>query len=164
VRIPVLRQLLIILHFLLEYVFSSRVGIHIPVRARIGPGMVIHTWSGGLVMPGAPVGKNLTIIGGGVQFDWDTESIGDDCWLAPGTKFVGKLRIGNRVRTAPNAVVMVDMPDDSMAFGNPARIVPARKWSFAPTGAAQAKAIAARKAAAEAQARGEGGGGTPAPE
>lgn len=148
-RIPVLRQALIVFHFLLDYVFAARVGIHIPVRVTIGPGFVIHTWAGGLIMPGAAViGKNLTIIGGGIQFDWETESVGDDCWLSPGTKFVGKIRIGHRCRTAPNSVIMTDMGDDTMAFGNPARIVPRRNWNFAKTGANQAKAIAARKAAA----------------
>jgi serine O-acetyltransferase len=150
--VPIVRPLLRIVHFLLEYVFASRVGIHIPIRAEIGPGFVIHTWAGGLIMPGCKVGSNLTLIGGGVQFDWETESIGDDVWLGPGTKFVGKVRVGSRVRTAPNSVVMTDIPDDSTAFGNPARIVPARKWKFAPTGAAQAKAIAARRAQAEAAA------------
>lgn len=136
VRVPLLRQLLAILHFVAEYVFAWRVGIYIPVRAQIGPGFVIHTWSGGIVLPACPIGKHVTIIGGGIQFDYETKSIGEDCWFAPGTKFVGKLTIGNRVRTAPNAVVQMDVPDDSLAFGNPARIVPMRKWTAASKGAA----------------------------
>jgi serine acetyltransferase len=130
VRVPFLRHGLAAIHFLMDYFFAWRVGIFIPVRAQIGPGFVIHTWSGGIVLPACPIGKHVTIIGGGIQFDYMTKSIGEECWFAPGTKFVGKLTIGNRVRTAPNAVVQVDMPDDSLAFGNPARIVPMRKWTF----------------------------------
>lgn len=134
VSVPGLRHGLAAVHFLLEYLFAWRVGIYIPVRAQIGPGFVIHTWSGGIVLPACPIGKHVTIIGGGIQFDYETKSIGEECWFAPGTKFVGKLTIGNRVRTAPNAVVQVDVPDDCLAFGNPARIVPMRRWKLARTG------------------------------
>lgn len=137
VRIPGLRQLLAALHFLVQYIFAWRVGIYIPVRARIGPGFVIHTWCGGIVLPACEIGRNVTIIGGGIQFDFETLSIGEECWIAPGTKFVGKIRIGDRVKTAPNSVVQTDVPDDSLAFGNPARIVPLRRWTFAATGAPQ---------------------------
>jgi serine acetyltransferase len=129
-RIPGLRQLLAAVHFVLEYLFAWRVGILIPVRANIGPGFMIHTWSGGIVLPCCPIGRNLTIVGGGIQFDYETRSIGESCQFAPGTKFVGKIRIGNRVRTAPNSVVQTDVPDDSLAFGNPARIVPMRAWTL----------------------------------
>ncbi len=145
VRVPGVRHALIILHFGVEYLFAWRLGFLIPVRASIGPGFVVHTWAGGAILPSCRIGRNLTLIGGGVQFDYETESIGDDCWIGPGTKCVGKIRIGNRVRTAPNSVVQTDVPDDSLAFGNPARIVPSRKWSFARTGVAQERAIAARR-------------------
>lgn len=137
IPVPLLRQLLITSHFLIEYVFAWRVGILIPVNARIGAGLVVHTWCGGIVLPSCEIGRRLTIIGGGVQFDYDTQSIGDEVWLGPGTKCVGKIRIGHRVRTAPNSVIQTDIPDDSLAFGNPARIVPARKWNFAPAGGAR---------------------------
>lgn len=132
VRVPGLRHLLAAVHFLLQYLFAWRVGIYIPVRADIGPGFVIHTWPGGIVMPACPIGKHLTIIGGGIQFDYETKSIGEDCWFAPGTKFVGKISVGSRVRTAPNAVVQTDVPDDTMAFGNPARLVSLRLWKSVP--------------------------------
>jgi len=145
-RVPGVRHALIIIHFVVEYLFAWRQGFLIPVRASIGPGFVIHTWAGGAVLPRCRIGRNLTIVGGGVQFDHDTDAIGDDCWIGTGTKCVGKIRIGNRVRTAPNSVIQTDVPDDSLAFGNPARIVPARKWTFASTSAAQERAIAARRA------------------
>lgn len=141
IPIPGVRHVLGVLHFLLEYIFAWRVGIYIPVSAKIGPGFRIHTWAGGMFLPSAPIGKNLTIIGGGIQFDYETQSVGDDCWIAPGTKFVGKIKIGHRVRTAPNSVIQTDVPDDCLAFGNPARIVPLRRWKLAATGApAQQKA------------------------
>ena len=40
-----------------------------------------------------------------------------------GTKVVGKIRIGNRVKTAPNCVIIADVPDDMVAYGSPARCI-----------------------------------------
>lgn len=122
-QIPPLRFILRLLHFPLTYCFAWRAGIYIPIRAEIGPGMLIHTWGGGVFLPCARIGRDLTIIGGGVLMDYDTREIGDEVWIGAGTKVVGKVRIGNRVRTAPNTVIQSDVPDDMIAFGNPARFI-----------------------------------------
>jgi len=71
----------------------------------------------------ARIGRGFTIIGGGVQMDYMVPEIGDDVWIAPGTKVIGKVRIGNRVRTGPNSVVQTDVPDDCVVFGNPGRVI-----------------------------------------
>lgn len=118
-----LRVPLRIMHFVLQYFVAWRVGIYIPVRAEVGPGIVIHNWGGGIVLPCAPIGRNLTIVGGGVVMDYRTRAIGDDVWIGPGTKVIGKIRIGNRVRTGPNSVLQADVPDDMIAYGNPARVI-----------------------------------------
>jgi serine O-acetyltransferase len=131
-RAPGLRHVLRALHFVLQYFFAWRVGIFIPIKAEIGPGFMIHTWGGGIFLPRTRIGSNLTIVGGGVQLDYSTRSIGDDVSLAPGTKGVGKIRLGNRVRTAPNSVVQEDVPDDCVVFGNPGRVIgPIAKKSVA---------------------------------
>jgi len=122
-QIAPLRFMLRLIHFPLTYFFAWRVGIYIPVRADIGPGMVIHTWGGGVFLPCARIGRDFTIVGGGILMDYDTREIGDDVKIGAGTKVVGKIRIGNRVRTGPNAVIQSDVPDDILAFGNPARFI-----------------------------------------
>lgn len=123
IRIPVVRPILKVLFMLLQYVVSWRVGIFIPVTADIGPGLVIHTWGGGIFFASCPIGRNLTIIGGGVQMDYEMQGIGDDVSIAPGTKIVGKIRIGDRARTGPNSVVQTDVPDDCVVVGNPGRVI-----------------------------------------
>lgn len=123
VRIPVVRQLLKVFFMLFQYVVSWRVGIFIPVTADIGPGLLIHTWGGGIFFCASPIGRNLTIIGGGVQMDYEMLSIGDDVSIAPGTKIIGKIRIGDRARTGPNSVVQTDVPDDCVVVGNPGRVI-----------------------------------------
>jgi len=122
-RIPIVRPVLKAAHFALQYALIWRVGISIPVQADIGPGLLIHTWGGGIFLPATTIGRNLTIIGGGVQMDYETREIGDDVSIAPGTKTIGKIRIGHRARTGPNSVVQSDVPDDCVAFGNPARVI-----------------------------------------
>lgn len=143
--IPPVRFALRFLHFILQYVFAWRAGIFIPVKAEIGPGMVIHTWGGGVFIPACRIGHTFTIIGGGILFDYQTAGIGDDVIIGAGTKSVGKIRIGNRVRTGPNAVLQDDVPDDSLVFGNPGRVIRAAS-AFrrrAAPGAAAAVPVAA---------------------
>lgn len=123
VRVPGVRQLLKVPFMLVQYLVSWRVGILIPTNADIGPGLLIHTWGGGIFLPATKIGRNLTIIGGGVQMDYETREIGDDVNIAPGTKTNGKIRIGHRVRTGPNSVVQADVPDDCVVFGNPGRVI-----------------------------------------
>jgi serine O-acetyltransferase len=123
IRVPGVRQVLKVGFMLLQYVVSWRVGIFIPVKAEIGPGLLIHTWGGGIFLPATRIGRNLTIIGGGVQMDYETREIGDDVNIAPGTKMIGKIRIGHRARTGPNSVVQTDVPDDCVVVGNPGRVI-----------------------------------------
>lgn len=123
IRLPVVRQGLKVVFMLVQYAVSWRVGIFIPVKADIGPGFLIHTWGGGIFMPATKIGRNLTIIGGGVQFDYETREIGDDVHIAPGTKTIGKIRIGNRARTGPNSVVQTDVPDDCVVVTQPCRVI-----------------------------------------
>lgn len=123
IRVPGVRHVLKVVFMLVQYVVSWRVGIFIPVKADIGPGFLIHTWGGGIFLPAAKIGRNLTIIGGGVQFDYETREIGDDVHIAPGTKTIGKIRIGHRARTGPNSVVQTDVPDDCVVVTQPSRVI-----------------------------------------
>lgn len=131
VRVPGVRHLAKVVFMLIQYAISWRVGIFIPVKADIGPGLLIHTWGGGVFLPATKIGRNLTIIGGGVQFDYETREIGDDVSIAPGTKTIGKIRIGHRARTGPNSVVQTDVPDDCVVVAAQSRVIgPVRKLTY----------------------------------
>lgn len=122
-RAPMLRIPLRVLHFGLQYVFAWRVGIFLHVKSQIGPGLVIHTWGGGVFLPRCPIGRDVTIVGGGVLMDFDTRSIGDEVVIGAGTKGIGRIRIGNRVRTGPNSVIQADVPDDCVVLAVPGRVI-----------------------------------------
>ena len=49
---------------------------------------------------------------------------GDDVDIGAGAKLLGGIRIGNNVVVGANAVVLQDVPDDHLAVGVPARILP----------------------------------------
>ncbi|SHF28675.1 sugar O-acetyltransferase [Pedobacter caeni] len=49
-------------------------------------------------------------------------TIGDDCWIGGGTIVCPGVTIGNRCVIGAGSVVTKDIPDDSLAVGNPARV------------------------------------------
>jgi maltose O-acetyltransferase len=49
-------------------------------------------------------------------------TIGEDCWLGGGVIVCPGVSIGNRCIIAAGSVVTRDIPDDSLAAGNPAQI------------------------------------------
>lgn len=59
-----------------------------------------------------------------------TRTVGDNVEFSTGCKILCT-KIGNNVLIGPNAVVMRNVPDDSMAVGNPAKIMP--RISFSKT-------------------------------
>ncbi len=50
-------------------------------------------------------------------------TIGDDCWIGGGAIICPGVTIGNRCVIGAGSVVTKDVPDDSVAAGNPARII-----------------------------------------
>jgi serine O-acetyltransferase len=49
--------------------------------------------------------------------------LGDDVTVGAGACVLGPITIGDRVLVAANAVVLDDVPDDSVVAGAPARII-----------------------------------------
>jgi maltose O-acetyltransferase len=49
-------------------------------------------------------------------------TIGDDCWIGGGAIICPGVKIGNRCIIGAGSVVTKDVPDDSLAAGNPARV------------------------------------------
>ena len=49
--------------------------------------------------------------------------MGDFVAFGPGAKAFGKIKIGNNVFVAPNAVVTKDIPDNVIVGGIPAKII-----------------------------------------
>ncbi|MNY28285.1 Maltose O-acetyltransferase [compost metagenome] len=81
-----------------------------------------------MINPKAKIGKNCNIAQGVTIAQANRGKnegvpiIGDEVWIGPNAVIVGKITIGNNVLIAPNAYVNTDIPDNSIALGNPATI------------------------------------------
>lgn len=58
-------------------------------------------------------------------------TIGDDCWIGGGAMICPGVTIGNRCVIGTGSVVTKDIPDDSVAVGNPARVIKVQKETLA---------------------------------
>jgi serine O-acetyltransferase len=119
-RVPVLRQILLIVSLIFQRLVQMFVGVFISPDAEIGPGLLIHTPYGIIVGP-TKIGANCTIQSG-VVITAATKSIGDNVYFGPGAKVIGDAKIGNNVVIVANSVVLTDVPDNTTIMGVPARI------------------------------------------
>ena len=54
--------------------------------------------------------------------------IGEGCWIGEKATILGGVKIGAKCVIGANSVVTHDVPDYSIAVGNPARVI--KKWNF----------------------------------
>jgi serine O-acetyltransferase len=104
-------------------------GIELPCEVDVGRNFVIDHFGGIVVSGYARFGDNCRIRTGVVVGlarvdDPCAPSIGDNVDIGTGAKVLGRIRIGNNVLIGANAVVVCDVPDNSIAVGVPAIVKP----------------------------------------
>jgi serine O-acetyltransferase len=119
-RIPVLRQLLLLVAGLYESVLRVLTGIIIDGQAEIGPGFLVHTPYAVLV-GGTRIGANCTVQSG-VLISAGSRGIGDNVYFGAGSKLLADTKIGNNVVIVANSLVLTDVADNTTIVGVPARI------------------------------------------
>ncbi len=120
--------------FLYKFLFKLTqivTGIELPCEARIGRNFVIDHFGGIIISGYAQFGDNCRIRNGvvvGLRRVEEKQApvIGDNVDIGAGAKILGPIRIGNNVLIGANAVVICDVPDNSVAAGVPAQIRPRR--------------------------------------
>ena len=122
-----MRQLLVLaLHH-----YTIRYGIDISRDARIGSGFYIGHFGGIFVNAEVVIGDNCNISQGvtlGRQNRGEREgcpTIGDNVYIAPGAKIIGRISIGDRAAVGANAVVVSDVTPGTTVGGVPARPISA---------------------------------------
>lgn len=132
IKPALLRKLLSAIYKILYKLVQILTGIELPCEVPLGRGFVIEH-SGGIVISGyARFGNNCRIRNGVVIGlarieEPGAPQLGDDVDVGAGAKLLGNIRIGNHVRIGANAVVICDVPDNSIAVGVPAVIKPRKR-------------------------------------
>ncbi|MGJ4892975.1 serine O-acetyltransferase [Bradyrhizobium sp. HKCCYLS3077] len=109
-------------------------GIELPCEVEIGRNFVIDHFGGIIVSGYTRIGDNCRIRNGvtiGLRRVEEKAApvIGDNVDIGAGAKLLGPIHIGNNVVIGANAVVISDVPDDSIAVGVPAIVKPRRTQS-----------------------------------
>ncbi len=103
--------------------------ISISPRTEIGSGLYIGHFSGIFVNADCRIGKNCNLSQGvtlGPANRGERKGcpvIGDNVYIGPGAKIVGKVVIGNNVAVGANCVVTKDVPDNAVVVGVPGRVI-----------------------------------------
>jgi serine O-acetyltransferase len=142
IRIPVVRQLLLIVALIERRVVELVTGVEISPRAEIGPGLVVHS-THGVFIAETRIGRGC-VVQHGVAITHGVRSVGDNVYFGPGAKVIGRAAVGNNVRVVANSVVMTDVPDNLTVVGVPARIRWRNRASLASAAAVAASLIPGR--------------------
>ncbi len=118
--------------FYLRYKFqkiSIRLGFSISPNS-CGMGLELGHYGDIVINGKARIGKNCTIAGSGVLIGEDLKNpaapiIGDDCYIGPGAKIIGAIRVADGVTIAANSVVVHDVDEPYITVGG----IPAKKIS-----------------------------------
>lgn len=114
---------------LLHRHYTFRFGIDIPCTTRIGPGLYIGHFGAIVVSGRSTIGRNCNLSQGvtvGAVFRGPRAGapvIGDNVYLGPGCKIVGKVTIGNNAAVGANCVVTRDVSDNAVVVGIPGRCI-----------------------------------------
>jgi serine O-acetyltransferase len=131
VRPSLLRKFFSLIYRVLYKLVQIMTGIEFPCEVQIGRNFVIDHFGGIIVSGYAKFGddcriRNGVVVGLRRVDDPCAPTIGNKVDIGTGAKILGPISIGNNVMIGANAVVLVDVPDNSIAVGIPAVVKPRR--------------------------------------
>jgi len=109
--------------------YFFKYGIQIPSSTIIGRGFYIGHFGNIVVNGQVKIGDNCNISNGVTIGQTNrgekagVPTIGNSVWIGVNSVIVGNIIIGNNVLVAPNSFVNIDVPDNSIVIGNPAKII-----------------------------------------
>lgn len=124
-RLP-LRLPLQVLYLMVFYCAQLLMGITVQAYTTVGRRFVILN-HGCIFILAERVGDDFTVCQGvtvgNVRGSQRLPVIGDRVFIEPGAKVLGEVTLGDNVVVRANSLVLSDVPSDSIAIGNPARIL-----------------------------------------
>jgi serine O-acetyltransferase len=125
------------LYRLLKLASQILTGIDLPCEVRVGRRFLIEHF-GDIIISGDTVIGDDVVVRNGVTIglrrtgERGAPIIGNRVDVGAGAKILGPIRIGDDVAVGANAVVITDVPANSLAVGVPARIIPRSPVSAPP--------------------------------
>ena len=140
VRPKLLRKFFSLIYHVLYKVMQIVTGIELPCEVVVGRNFVIDHFGGIIISGYAKFGDNCRIRDGVVVGLRRVEEkcapiIGNNVDIGSGAKLLGQIRIGDNVLIGANAVVLCDVPDNSIAVGVPAIVKPRHVHNLSTVGA-----------------------------
>lgn len=131
VRPAPLRKCFSLLYHLLYKLVQILTGIELPCEVQIGRNFVIDHFGGIVVSGYARFGddcriRNGVVVGLSRVDDPVAPVIGNNVDIGAGAKLLGRITVGDNVVIGANAVVVRDVPPNSIAVGVPAVVRPRR--------------------------------------
>lgn len=108
-------------------------GVEFQFGSRVGPGLVVAHPIGTAFGNDVVMGRGVTLTGGnrlgtgGTRDKHGSPVLGDEVWMLDGAKAFGPCKIGDRAVIGVSAVVMSDVPTETIAVGIPARVLKQRE-------------------------------------
>jgi serine O-acetyltransferase len=129
VRPAILRKLMSAIYKILYKWIQIVTGVEFPCEVTVGHNFVIDHFGGIIVSGYAKFGDNCRIRNGvtiGIRTvsERSAPTIGNDVDIGAGAKLLGPINIGDNVLIGANAVVLCDVPSNSIAVGVPAVVKP----------------------------------------
>ena len=125
---PILKLFFPISWLILRHL-EFRFGISISYKTIVGSGFYIGHFGGIIVNHNAVIGKNCNIshqVTLGVANRGERKGypvIGDNVYIGPGAKIIGKVTIGNNAAIGANCVVTKDVPENGVVVGVPGKVI-----------------------------------------
>jgi serine O-acetyltransferase len=134
VRPLFVRKIFSLIYHVLFKLVQIVTGIELPCEVDVGKNFIIDHFGGVIISGYAKFGDNCRIRNGvvvGLRHVDDKRApiVGNDVDIGAGAKLLGPIRIGDSVVIGANAVVLCDVPENSIAVGVPAVIKPRRSSS-----------------------------------
>lgn len=125
VQPALLRKFFSLIYHVLYKLVQILTGIELPCEVPVGRNFVIDHFGGIIISGYAKFGDNCRIRDGVVVGlrrveDKCAPIVGNNVDIGSGAKLLGQIKIGDNVLIGANAVVLCDVPDNSIAVGVPA--------------------------------------------
>ncbi len=124
---PELKLFVLPVMVLYKLIVQWLLAVDLPVRTRVGPGLMLDHAYGIVIHPDAVLGSRCHLVQGVTigqrNIPRQAPTVGDDVYFGANASALGAILIGDGARIGAGAVVVHDVPAGATAVGVPARII-----------------------------------------